>query len=177
MATIKSGSHKNAGQKSKNLSSGAVKKRKTGGIVKLKQIYRGKEMSLSGTFISCGKPASHEKIAAWITAHGGTFALEVTSSTTHLICSIEDFKKGTEQVKKALALGKENCHIVVFDWLEECLVRKNKLCRSERYWTLESTLKRLSKKGAEIDTLKKRFQNGVQACEEFTGQSTDIPFF
>jgi hypothetical protein len=74
-------------------------------------------------------------------------------------------------VKKAINLGSQNCHIVVFDWLEECLIRKNKLCRSERYWTLSATLKRLKKKGTEIDGHKKRFQNGVEASEEFTGQS------
>jgi NAD-dependent DNA ligase len=105
MATTKSGGHKNTCQKPKTSSSGAIRKRKASGNVK--QIFRGKEMSLSGTFISCGKPAPHEKIAAWITAHGGTFATEVTDSTTHLVSSIEDFKKGTEQGKLTIHVAKE----------------------------------------------------------------------
>lgn len=65
--------------------------------VPMKQIFKGKEMSLSGSFISCGKAASHEQIKAWITAHGGDFVTEVSKSTTHLICSIEDFKKRSDQ--------------------------------------------------------------------------------
>jgi hypothetical protein len=48
-------------------------------------------------FISCEKTASHEQIKVWIIAHGGEFVTEVSESTTHLICSIEDFKKRTEQ--------------------------------------------------------------------------------
>jgi len=51
-------------------------------------------MSFSGDF---GKGWEHEKMAGWIRAHGGRYEREVTSETTHLICSIEDYKKRTGQ--------------------------------------------------------------------------------
>lgn len=36
-------------------------------------------------------------MANWIRAHGGEYVREVTAETTHLICTIEDFKKRTAQ--------------------------------------------------------------------------------
>jgi NAD-dependent DNA ligase len=74
---------------------GRIRKPKNG--APMKQIFKGKEMSLSGKFMSCSKTATHEQIANWIMSHGGTFVTEVSESTTHLICSIEDFKNRTDQ--------------------------------------------------------------------------------
>lgn len=34
----------------------------------------------------------HESIAKWFTIHGGTYAREVQEDTTHLICSVEEYK-------------------------------------------------------------------------------------
>lgn len=51
-------------------------------------------MSLSGDF---GKGWEREKMASWIKAHGGRVEREVSGETTHLICSIEDYKKRTSQ--------------------------------------------------------------------------------
>ena len=53
-------------------------------------------MSFSGDF---GKGWEHEKMAGWIKAHGGRVEREVGEETTHLICSIEDYKKRTSQGK------------------------------------------------------------------------------
>jgi len=38
-------------------------------------------------------PIAYESIAKWITLHGGICEREVSESTTHLICSIEEYKK------------------------------------------------------------------------------------
>ncbi|RDL41230.1 uncharacterized protein BP5553_01209 [Venustampulla echinocandica] len=122
----------------------------------LKQIFRGTEMSLSGNFTSCDKNLPHEQIAKWITLHGGSFEREVTESTTHLICSIEDYKKPTSQVKKASKLDK--CQIVVFDWLEDCLLRKVKRLRAERGYTLERTIKRIAKGKKDQQRFREKFE-------------------
>jgi hypothetical protein len=119
MAAIKSRVPKFSKTSSKNAYPQLPKAEKSGKFTKhrkgaaVKQIFRGKEMSLSGKFFSCGKTASHEQIGGWISSHGGTFVTEVTDSTTHLICSIEDFKKRTEQGKAKLLL-RMKCLIVNF---------------------------------------------------------------
>jgi hypothetical protein len=74
-------------------------------------------------------------------------------------------------VDKAWKLGREKCHIVIFDWLEECLIRKNKRYRSERYWTLENTLNRVEQKKKDVVKYERKFIDGVNASEEFVGQS------
>jgi len=38
-------------------------------------------------------------MAGWIKTHGGRVEREVGEETTHLICSIEDYKKRTSQGK------------------------------------------------------------------------------
>jgi len=40
---------------------------------------------------------TYEAISKWIAAHGGTYEQEVGPDTTHLICSIEEYKKRTSQ--------------------------------------------------------------------------------
>jgi len=54
-------------------------------------------MSAAGTFKGVREDISHEQLAKWIRAHGGAFESKVTDDTTHLICSIEEFKKKTDQ--------------------------------------------------------------------------------
>lgn len=61
----------------------------------MKQIFLGKVMSFSGDFSDINW--DHEKMANWIKAHGGDYVREVTDDTTHLICTIKDYKKKTTQ--------------------------------------------------------------------------------
>jgi hypothetical protein len=56
----------------------------------MKQIFTKQVMVLAGEF-----DETYEQIAGWITAHGGRRDREVTEETTHLICSIAEFKKAT----------------------------------------------------------------------------------
>jgi hypothetical protein len=68
----------------------------------LKAIFRGKVMSVAGNIMTAGKKPTqiaYESIAKWITLHGGICEREVNESTTHLICSIEEYKKGEQQGK------------------------------------------------------------------------------
>jgi twin BRCT domain len=68
----------------------------------LKAIFRGKVISVAGNIMTAGKkptPITYESIAKWITLHGGNYEREVNESTTHLICSIEEYKKGGQQGK------------------------------------------------------------------------------
>lgn len=62
----------------------------------MKEIFKGKVMSFSGDFGS-EKGWTYEQMTAWVRAHGGTHVREVDEYTTHLICTIEDFKKKTAQ--------------------------------------------------------------------------------
>jgi hypothetical protein len=54
-------------------------------------------MSIAGNHIHNDNPLAYESIAKYITVHGGTYEREVTNDTTHLICSIEEYKKAGVQ--------------------------------------------------------------------------------
>ena len=43
------------------------------------------------------QPITYESINKWITVHGGVYEREVGPDTTHLICSIAEYKKRTQQ--------------------------------------------------------------------------------
>jgi hypothetical protein len=59
-------------------------------------------MSVAGNIMTTGgAPITYESIAKWITLHGGICEREVNESTTHLICSIEEYMKSTEQGKQS----------------------------------------------------------------------------
>lgn len=66
-------------------------------------------MSLAGNFLDIKEePLPHEKIARWITQHGGIFEREVSKETTHLICTIEEYKNKSVQGISECILCREN---------------------------------------------------------------------
>ncbi|PVH88646.1 hypothetical protein DL98DRAFT_477182 [Cadophora sp. DSE1049] len=138
------------------------------------QIFKGLTMSAAGTFKGVREDISHEQLAKWIKAHGGAFESKVTGDTTHLICSIEEFKKKSEQVQKAWQLSRTRCHIVTFDWVEDCLLRpkNSKRLLKERAYTLDRTLVNL-KKGIEVDkaALRKRFDENARIAHELSNSN------
>jgi NAD-dependent DNA ligase len=60
----------------------------------MKQIFAGKNFSLTGDF---GEAWAYDKVANWIKVHGGKYEREVGDETTHLVCTIEAYKKENEQ--------------------------------------------------------------------------------
>ena len=161
-----------------------------------KQIFKGKEISIVGDFLNGSEKVGHDKVAQWITAHRGRFVSEVTENTTHLICSIAEYKKNTLQgmvhryltkhkmpkcksnniyitVQKAHKLGKNKCHIVVDDWLVDCLPRESskKRCRNERLYTVNHVLKRLRGAERKQEDYKADFDNGVKLGKELMDSS------
>jgi hypothetical protein len=65
----------------------------------MKAIFKGLMMSICGNHFKFDKSLTYESIAQYITLHGGTYEREVTDDTTHLICSIEEYKKKGPQGK------------------------------------------------------------------------------
>lgn len=61
--------------------------------VTTKQIFKGLEISLCGSFINGTVDTSTEQLAGWIKNHGGRFVANVTGDTTHLLCSMEEWGK------------------------------------------------------------------------------------
>lgn len=126
----------------------------------MKPIFKGKSFSFSGDF---GSAWAYDKVARWITLHGGTYTVDVTSETTHLICTLESFKKKPARVRRAQALGK-SCKIVVQDWLEDCLVPevgKPKRCRAERGYECRQVVRRGLKTLAEQRQYRAMFEDGM----------------
>lgn len=164
-----------------------------------KKIFKRKEFALSGSFISCEKPASHEKVGKWITQHGGEYVTEVGNETAYLICSIEDYKKKSPNgnyrisfclyvsqhsckqphllngitVKRALAINKlrkgKKIKILTIDWLEECLIKIPVKVAETDGYTLNEVLKVLKDRAESEGKHRKNFENGVVASESFTG--------
>ncbi|TVY36751.1 hypothetical protein LSUB1_G004371 [Lachnellula subtilissima] len=146
----------------------------------MKQIFRGLVISASGTFINSGKAVTHEQLARHVTSHGAEYDSTVTNDTTHLICSIEDYKKKTTQdnllaVKKALQLGNK-CEIVNYDWIVDCLVGpglKKRLLGAKSY-TLRQALKRLNEGKKNIEEHKANFDDGVKYSKELCNNSEPL---
>ncbi|KAH8670289.1 hypothetical protein BGZ60DRAFT_375477, partial [Tricladium varicosporioides] len=139
----------------------------------MKGIFRSLQISFSGTFYSNEKIIPHEKIAGWITHHGGKWVREVAEGTTHLICSIEDYKRKTAQVQKAWSLGKQKCSIVVLEWIEDSLLGPHgiKRLRAERGYTLDRTLARISKGRTDHEKFRARFEEGVRVAKDLCDSS------
>lgn len=114
---------------------------------------------------------------------------EVGPDTTHLICTIEDFKNKSPNgkfhlvdrdkvvltpptVKKALDRNRgrgRKCEIVTFDWIQECLTRLQKRLADPAEFRLKETLKKLKERAEYEGKKRKNFKNGVLASEFFTG--------
>ncbi|KAF7864043.1 hypothetical protein EAF04_007008 [Stromatinia cepivora] len=139
----------------------------------MKPIFSGCKMSLAGDFIvehpgpNAEQQWSHEKISKWIQVHGGEYAREVDEYTTHLIVTIKEYKKKSVQVRKAMAMGKR-CHIVVIDWLVDCLTsklnKKRKLVVTG--YTLGRVIRRLHHTEDQKIKYRQRFEEGVKAGKE-----------
>ncbi|KAG9228802.1 hypothetical protein BJ875DRAFT_388665 [Amylocarpus encephaloides] len=164
MAPSKNLSSKNSSLSKTTLTSPLKKEKKSSSQ---KQIFIGKEIAISGSFTNCDKPAPHNQIAGWIRAHGGTFVEEVSPNTTHLICSLPDFKSKPKQVKRALSLGR-SCAIVSFDWLVDCLIRVKKTCRPVKPYSLKDVVKRLNKVRLEAEKLESQFKAAVETALNFS---------
>ncbi|ESZ91905.1 hypothetical protein SBOR_7699 [Sclerotinia borealis F-4128] len=136
----------------------------------MKPVFTGCKMSLAGDFIAehpgpnAEQQWSYEKIFKWIQVHGGEYAREVDEDTTHLIVTIKEYKKKTVQVRKAMAMGKR-CHIVVIDWLVDCLTsklnKKKKLVVTG--YTLGRVIRRLHHTEDQKINYRQRFEEGVKA--------------
>ena len=59
-----------------------------------KAVFKGLTISFAGSFSgTSGAILPYEQMAKWVTLHGGHYEKEVTEDTTHLICSIEEYKR------------------------------------------------------------------------------------
>lgn len=71
-----------------------IKQRKAKATKQCKQIFAGMSFSFAGNF---GDNWSYEKMSGWVRAHGGEHESVVSEDTTHLVCTIEEYKKRTKQ--------------------------------------------------------------------------------
>ncbi|RAH40989.1 BRCT domain protein [Aspergillus brunneoviolaceus CBS 621.78] len=89
---------------------------------------------------SAGKfPKDGDKIPQWIRANGGEYHSTITPQVTHLITTLEAYKKNIAPVREAKAL--KNIKIVTFDWLEDSLLAKDKKPKRANEYLLETILK------------------------------------
>lgn len=81
---------------SRKVAPNPIQKRKAKAEKPCKQIFQDMTFSCSGNF---GDGWEHDKMAGWVRKHGGVWESEVSDETTHLICTVEDYKKKTNQGK------------------------------------------------------------------------------
>lgn len=65
------------------------------------------------------------------------------------------------------------CHVVVFDWLEDCLLgpKGQKKKKAEKAYTLDRTIARLKKGKNDLAEFRKKFEEGVRAGKELCDNS------
>ncbi|KAI9753147.1 MAG: hypothetical protein M4579_005310 [Chaenotheca gracillima] len=131
----------------------------------MKDPFRGLTIGFTGDF---GDAKSHKNIQRWIQLNGGTPTQEVDEYTTHLLCTPEDWEKKAPQVRRARRLN--DVFIVVFDWLEDSLIRKRPL-RETPYLLakLQKEKNKLLRK--KLDAKKAAIRRFHQGC---TGADEDI---
>ncbi|RAH65127.1 BRCT domain protein [Aspergillus aculeatinus CBS 121060] len=89
---------------------------------------------------SAGKfPKDGDKIPQWIRANGGEYHSAITPQVTHLITTLEAYKKNIAPVREAKAL--KNIKIVTFDWLEDSLLGRGKKPKRVTEYLLETIVK------------------------------------
>jgi hypothetical protein len=105
---------------SKKVAPNAIKARKVKTEKPCKQIFLGMTFSCSGNF---GEGWEHDKMAMWVRKHGGVWQSEVSDGTSHLICTVEDYKKKTQQgmflpvLERGLAFDTDHILYVQLEWL------------------------------------------------------------
>ncbi|KAL8417721.1 hypothetical protein RB594_001390 [Gaeumannomyces avenae] len=142
---------------------------------KVKQIFLGLKIAITGDL---GWP--DEKIKGWVTLRGGELCTNIDESTTHLVCSENEYKNrglrgkyksyiGTSQIKQGLRLakGKKGCRVVHKDWLEYCC-QEGKLLREGQY------LLRNNKRAEEASAREaKKMEKGkeLEECGRFVNEA------
>jgi hypothetical protein len=62
-----------------------------------KPIFKGFNFSFSGNFTELDDKWDHDSMIRWIKCWGGAYQSQVSNDTTHLICTVKDYKKKTDQ--------------------------------------------------------------------------------
>ncbi|KAJ9152179.1 hypothetical protein NKR19_g4666 [Coniochaeta hoffmannii] len=113
------------------------------------------------TACSLGGQWTEANIARWLGRRGGVYTQEVSDQTTHLICTVEEYKAKSLKVKQAAKLGVKQCKIVTLDWLEDSLFRDKKLPVKD--YSLNAVLKNERAKESQVAKLAK----GNELAERF----------
>lgn len=66
-------------------------------------------------------PSDNDKVKTWIENAGGTYTTQLTSQTTHLLCSKNAWNRRTPLVREARTI--KRIKIVKFDWIVRSLTR------------------------------------------------------
>ncbi|PYI32386.1 hypothetical protein BP00DRAFT_486098 [Aspergillus indologenus CBS 114.80] len=94
---------------------------------------------------SAGKfPKDGDKIPQWIRANGGEYHSTIAPQVTHLITTLEAYKKNIAPVREAKAL--KHIKIVTFDWLEDSLLAKDRKPKRVTEYLLETVVKEEEKR-------------------------------
>ncbi|KAI9845182.1 MAG: hypothetical protein M1837_005067 [Sclerophora amabilis] len=131
----------------------------------MKKILKNLTIGITGEF---GEPRSHKNLQRWIEMNDGTHASVIDENTTHLVCTLEDFRKKTLKVKQALKF--KHLKIVTFDWLEDSLM-SGRVKREKRYLVAaleKQKRKQRLEKNKQEQAAVKRFRDGCAGSEEDT---------
>ncbi|KAI9893926.1 MAG: hypothetical protein M1814_005479 [Vezdaea aestivalis] len=89
----------------------------------MKNFFSNCNIAISGNF---GEGKSPEKIEQWIKSAGGTLCRVVCETTTHVVCSDQDWQYKAVKIKNSLSKFK-TVPIVTFEWLEDSLNKRRAL--------------------------------------------------
>ncbi|PYH48416.1 BRCT domain protein [Aspergillus saccharolyticus JOP 1030-1] len=120
----------------------------------------------AGTF-----PKDGNKISQWVRANGGEYSPTVTPQVTHLITTLEAYKKNIKPVREAKEL--KHIKIVTFDWLEDSLLDKGRKPRRVTKYLLNTIVGNEEKKQQQQQATKKSADAKARAKK--TGATKRLP--
>ncbi|KAI9705109.1 MAG: hypothetical protein M1836_006892 [Candelina mexicana] len=126
----------------------------------MKNCLENLTIAVTGEF---GSPRTHENLKRWIKNNGGTFAEQIDGKVTHLICSMEHWKRQHTNVKEALRYS--DIKIVSYDWLEDSLQSKRARKETKKYVMKSIATQRRTEKAGKRRAVKEGVKTFKKGCE------------
>ncbi|CAD6575326.1 MAG: hypothetical protein ASARMPREDX12_001535 [Alectoria sarmentosa] len=138
---------------------------KAGPSIMNRQPLKGFIIAITGDF---GERRSFEQMRHWTQVNGGTFAHDISSEVTHLVCSKERFKKNVIMVQKARRL--RTVKIVSYDWFEDSLLKRYP--QKEFDYLMAPLIKcaaetKTKKKAVRQENIRRGMEKFEKGCKEF----------
>ncbi|KAI9709830.1 MAG: hypothetical protein M1812_007622 [Candelaria pacifica] len=127
----------------------------------MKNCLENLTLAITGEF---GSARSHENLRRWIKNNGGAFAEQIDDQVTHLICSMDHWKKQHANVKEAMRYP--DIKVVSYDWLEDSLHSKRARKETKKYMMKSILTQKRSEKAGKRRAIKEGVKTFQKGCND-----------